>query len=49
MIDALSEAMSDRFILPFDGPLDLATTLASGQCFRWRGGQMQCTENERGK
>ena len=36
MIEALSEAMSDRFILPFDGPLDLAATLASGQCFRWR-------------
>ena len=28
--------MSERFVLPFDGPLDLPTTLASGQCFRWR-------------
>ena len=28
--------MSERFELPFDGPLDLPTTLASGQCFRWR-------------
>ena len=28
--------MSERFFLPFDGPLDLPTTLASGQCFRWR-------------
>ncbi len=36
MIEALSEAMSERFVLPFDGPLDLPTTLASGQCFRWR-------------
>ncbi len=36
MIEALSETMSERFVLPFDGPLDLPTTLASGQCFRWR-------------
>ena len=36
MNEALNEAMSDRFVLPFDGPLDLPTTLASGQCFRWR-------------
>ncbi len=29
MIEALSETMSDRFVLPFDGPLDLPTTLAT--------------------
>ena len=28
--------MNDRFVLPFDGPLDLPTTLSSGQCFRCR-------------
>ena len=28
--------MSGTFILPVDGPLDLPSTLAGGQCFRWR-------------
>lgn len=28
--------MSLPFILPIDVPLDLTSTLASGQCFRWR-------------
>ena len=28
--------MSGAFVLPIDVPLDLTSTLASGQCFRWR-------------
>ena len=28
--------MSAPFILPLDQPLDLTSTLAGGQCFRWR-------------
>lgn len=28
--------MSDPFVLPVSQPIDLPSTLASGQCFRWR-------------
>ncbi len=28
--------MTAPFVLPVQGPLDLASSLASGQCFRWR-------------
>ena len=28
--------MTSPFLLPIDQPLDLPSTLASGQCFRWR-------------
>jgi len=28
--------MSSQFVLPISQPLDLTSTLASGQCFRWR-------------
>lgn len=28
--------MSDPFVLPVSEPIDLPSTLASGQCFRWR-------------
>ena len=29
---------ADAVILPHDGPLDLHSTLLSGQAFRWRAG-----------